>query len=62
MEIITYLPCPKNASCLPNKRFDYMLMDLPVIASNFPLYRDWQKESQKLLQIYNTVVHTEGGH
>ena len=88
-----------------------MLMSLPVVASNFPLYRDvveihrcgltvdparpqeiaralvyliehphearqmgangrravletynWEKESQKLLQIYDAVLHTEGGH
>ena len=94
---------------MPNKLFDYMLMSLPVVVSNFPLYRDvvqthqcgltvdparpqeiaraivyliehpreaqqmgangrravlekynWEKESQKLLQIYDTVLHTEG--
>jgi glycosyltransferase involved in cell wall biosynthesis len=107
--VITYLPYPNNTSCLPNKLFDYMLMGLPVVASNFPLYRDvvethhcgltvdparpqeiahalayliehpqearqmgengrravlerynWEKESQRLLQVYNTVLQTEG--
>jgi glycosyltransferase involved in cell wall biosynthesis len=38
--VITYLPHANNTSCLPNKLFDYMLVALPVIASNFPLYRD----------------------
>jgi len=109
MGVITYLPYPNNTSCLPNKLFDYMLMGLPVVASNFPLYRDvvethrcgltvdparpqeiaralayliehpqearqmgengrravletynWEKESQRLLQIYDTVLQTEG--
>lgn len=40
MGVITYLPCSNNTSCLPNKLFDYMLVSLPVIASNFPLYRE----------------------
>ncbi len=38
--IITYLPYSNNTSCLPNKLFDYMLVGLPVVASNFPLYRE----------------------
>jgi len=108
--IITYLPHANNASCLPNKLFDYMLVGLPVIASNFPLYREvvepsrcgllvdpaqpqeiarameyliehpqeanqmgengrravldrynWETESRKLLQIYDAVLHTQGG-
>jgi glycosyltransferase involved in cell wall biosynthesis len=107
--VITYLPCSNNTSCLPNKLFDYMLVGLPVVASDFPLYQDvvepnhcgltvdptqpeeiarameyliehpqeakqmgengrravlekynWEKESQKLLQIYDTVLKTEG--
>lgn len=40
MGLITYLPYPNNTSCLPNKLFDYMLVGLPVIASDFPLYRE----------------------
>ncbi len=40
MGVITYLPYSNNMSCLPNKLFDYMLVGLPVIASNFPLYRE----------------------
>ncbi|HSW02149.1 MAG TPA: glycosyltransferase family 4 protein [Sedimentisphaerales bacterium] len=109
MGVITYLPYSNNTSCLPNKLFDYMLVGLPVIASDFPLYREvvepnrcgilvdpskpeeiagameyliehpeearqmgdngrravfekynWEKESERLLQIYDTVLHTEG--
>jgi glycosyltransferase involved in cell wall biosynthesis len=45
MGVITYLPYSNNTSCLPNKLFDYMLVSLPVIASNFPLYREVVEES-----------------
>ena len=110
MGIVTYLPYANNTSCLPNKLFDYMLVGLPVIASNFPLYREvvephrcglivdparpeeiaeamirlienpaearemgqngrravtdrynWQRESEALLRIYETVLDTRGG-
>jgi glycosyltransferase involved in cell wall biosynthesis len=109
MGIITYLPYSNNTSCLPNKLFDYMLVGLPVIASNFPLYREivepdhcglivdpsqpegiarameyliehpqearqmgecgrravlekynWEKESKRLLWIYDQVLNPEG--
>jgi len=105
MGVITYLPYSNNTSCLPNKLFDYMLVGLPVIASDFPLYRqivepnrcgilvdpskpdqiaramqyliehpqearemgergrkavleeyNWEKESERLLQIYDAVL------
>ncbi len=108
MGVITYLPYSNNTSCLPNKLFDYMLVGLPVIASDFPLYREvvepdrcglivdpskpeeiarameyliehpdearqmgergrqavlekynWEKESERLLRIYDTVLNTE---
>lgn len=109
MGVITYLPGSNNTSCLPNKLFDYMLVGLPVVASDFPLYREvvepnhcgltvdptrpeaiarameyliehpqeakqmgengrravlerynWEKESRKLLQIYEAVLRTAG--
>jgi glycosyltransferase involved in cell wall biosynthesis len=109
MGVITYLPCSNNTSCLPNKLFDYMLVGLPVIASDFPLYREvvegsrcgllvdpskpqeisramehliehpdeaermgengrravleqynWEKESTKLLGIYDVVLGPQG--
>jgi glycosyltransferase involved in cell wall biosynthesis len=37
--IVTYLPFANNMSCLPNKLFEYMLTGLPVITSDFLLYK-----------------------
>ena len=38
--VVTYLPYANHMSCLPNKLFDYMLVSLPVVTSNFLLYRE----------------------
>ena len=38
--VVTYLPYANNMSCLPNKLFDYMLVGLPVVTSNFDLYKE----------------------
>jgi glycosyltransferase involved in cell wall biosynthesis len=46
MGVITYLPYSNNTSCLPNKLFDYMLVGVPVIASNFPLYKEVVESSR----------------
>ncbi len=44
--LVTYLPYANNTSCLPNKLFEYMLAGVPVIASDFPLYREVVEPSQ----------------
>ncbi len=44
--VVTYLPYRNNTSCLPNKLFEYMLAEIPVIASDFPLYREVVQPSQ----------------
>ncbi len=38
--IVTFLPERNNMACLPNKMFEYMACGLPVIASNFDLYKE----------------------
>jgi len=38
--VVNYLPYANNMSGLPNKLFDYMLIGLPVVTSNFPLYKE----------------------
>ncbi len=37
--VMTYLPRPNHVNALPTKLFDYMAAGLPVIVSDFPLWR-----------------------
>lgn len=44
--VVTFYPLPNHIDAQPNKMFEYMSAGLPIITSNFPLWRQLVEEAQ----------------
>jgi glycosyltransferase involved in cell wall biosynthesis len=53
--IVTFLPAPNHIYSQPNKMFEYMSVGIPIITSNFPLWKEVVEDNNCGI----TVVPTE---
>ena len=57
--VITYLPGANNVSCLPNKLFDYLHAELPMVVSDVKAMAEFIR--QLYVEMANGYIVTRGG-
>jgi glycosyltransferase involved in cell wall biosynthesis len=55
--LVTFLPAPNHLDAQPNKLFEYLSAGLPVIASDFPLWRDLIENKRLGIMVQPDDVH-----
>ena len=55
--LVTFLKTPNHIDAQPNKMFEYMSAGLPIITSNFPLWREIVEGNDLLVLIPKTLIN-----
>lgn len=59
--LVAFLPAPNHIDAQPNKMFEYMSAGIPIVASNFPLWKEIVEGSQCGICVDPTSVQALAG-